>query len=293
MSEAEPAVGEVLRAAREAKGWSIQEVANRLRLMNRQIDAIESNDFAALGQPVFARGFVRNYARLLGLNHEAMLLTMQEETLAAPVEVAQTLSLVMPGSWFTSRWLIGGLLALLALVVVFIGLYAWLSSDAEDVVVSLPPPPQPLHSVAALVPAPPVVEQTSDIPESPVNTAPVSESAVNAAPAPESAVNTASAPMAMTSPEPLPASITAPAPAIARALRFQFDANAWVEVKDGTGSVLQRKMNRKGSILTLLGQPPFTLEVGNASKVRMTYNGRPLDLKPYSVGNVARFSLEQ
>ena len=291
MSEAEPAVGEVLRAAREAKGWSIQEVANRLRLMNRQIDAIESNDFAALGQPVFARGFVRNYARLLGLNHEAMLLTMQEETLAAPVEVAQTLSLVMPGSWFTSRWLIGGLLALLALVVVFIGLYAWLSSDAEDVVVSLPPPPQSPPSVAALMPAPPVVEQTSDIPESPVNTAPVSESAVNAAPAPESAVNTASAPMAMTSPEPLPASITAPA--IARALRFQFDANAWVEVKDGTGSVLQRKMNRKGSNLTLLGQPPFTLEVGNASKVRMTYNGRPLDLKPYSVGNVARFSLEQ
>lgn len=282
MSEAEPAVGEVLRTAREAKGWSVPEVANRLRLMNRQIDAIESNDFAALGQPVFARGFVRNYARLLGLNPEAMLLTMRDDTLVAPVEVGQTLSLVMPGNWFTSRWLIAGLLMLLALVVVPIGLYAWLSSDAEDVVMTLPPSPQPSSTNASRVTVPPAIVKAGQTPEP----------AVNAAPAPDSAMNTTPAPATITTaPESLPAPNSAPA--VASALRFQFDADAWVEVKDGTGSVLQRKMNSKGSVLTLLGQPPFTLEVGNASKVRMSYNGRPHDLKPYNVGNVARFSLEQ
>lgn len=282
MSEAEPAVGEVLRAAREAKGWSVPEVANRLRLMNRQIEAIESNDFAALGEPVFARGFVRNYARLMGLNPEAMLVTMRDDTLIAPVEVGQTLSLVMPGNWFTSRWLIAGLLALLALVVVPIGLYAWLNSDAENVVISLPPSPQPSPVIASPVTAPTAIAEAGQI----------TEPAVDATPAPDSAMNTTPGPTTMTTaPEPLPTPKSAPT--VASALRFQFDADAWVEVKDGSGSVLQRKMNRKGSALTLLGQPPFTLEVGNASKVRMSYNGRPHDLKPYSVGNVARFSLDQ
>ena len=67
MSEADLAssVGPRLRAAREAQGLSVEEAAGRLRLMHRQIDAMEREDFESLGQPVFARGFVRNYARLL------------------------------------------------------------------------------------------------------------------------------------------------------------------------------------------------------------------------------------
>ena len=78
MSEAALAssVGPRLRAAREAQGLSVEEAAGRLRLMHRQIDAMEREDFESLGQPVFARGFVRNYARLLGLDPDALLSQM-------------------------------------------------------------------------------------------------------------------------------------------------------------------------------------------------------------------------
>ena len=82
-AEAEPetetdpeSVGQTLRIAREAQKLSVGDVALRLRLMQRQIEAIESDDFDSLGQPVFARGFVRNYARLLGLAPEPLLQSM-------------------------------------------------------------------------------------------------------------------------------------------------------------------------------------------------------------------------
>ena len=61
----EASVGQVLRDAREAQNITLEDVAMRLRLMHRQVEAMETDDFESLGQPVFARGFVRNYARLM------------------------------------------------------------------------------------------------------------------------------------------------------------------------------------------------------------------------------------
>jgi cytoskeleton protein RodZ len=77
-------VGQILREAREAQGMSLDDAAMRLRLMHRQIAAMEADDFESLGQPVFARGFVRNYSRLLGLVPEDLLARMQ----GAPAEQA-------------------------------------------------------------------------------------------------------------------------------------------------------------------------------------------------------------
>ena len=59
------------------------------------------------------------------------------------------------------------------------------------------------------------------------------------------------------------------------------------------GKVLYRHMNGRGSNLSLTGQPPLSLVIGNATQVSMTYGGRPLDLKPYIDANVARFNLEE
>jgi cytoskeleton protein RodZ len=76
MSDEVSSIGQTLRTAREEQGLSVEEVAARLRLMQRQVVAIESDDFASLGQPVFARGFVRNYAKLLDLPYDALLARM-------------------------------------------------------------------------------------------------------------------------------------------------------------------------------------------------------------------------
>lgn len=271
MNEDGPTIGGTLRTTREARGLSIQDAANRLRLMNRQIVAMESNDFSSLGQPVFVRGFVRNYARLLGLDPKAILEIVGGENVQ-PLEVTQSSPVVLPGAWFTSGWLITGLLALLALVIIPIGLYAWLSSDAEEIV--------PTAQRAAIPPVPHITPAAA-----PIGPLAIEPSSLEAGPADSLAEK----------PETLPAGSALSTPQVAanNEMNFEFGEGAWVDVRDGTGQILHRHMNGKGTTLALSGQPPFTLVLGNAAHIRMTYKGRPVELTPYIDGNVARFSLEE
>jgi hypothetical protein len=65
--------GEELRREREIRGISLKEIADATKISKRFLEAIESNDHKTLPAPVFTRGFVREYARYLGLNSEDMV----------------------------------------------------------------------------------------------------------------------------------------------------------------------------------------------------------------------------
>src|SRR6476619_3122331 len=65
--------GEELRREREIRGISIKEISDATKISKRFLDAIERNDHKTLPAPVFTRGFVREYARYLGLNIEEMV----------------------------------------------------------------------------------------------------------------------------------------------------------------------------------------------------------------------------
>lgn len=62
--------GEELRKEREIRGISIKEIADATKVSSRFLEAIERNDFDRLPAPVFTRGFIREYARYLGLNSD-------------------------------------------------------------------------------------------------------------------------------------------------------------------------------------------------------------------------------
>lgn len=65
--------GEELRREREIRGISLKEIADATKISKRFLEAIEKNDHKTLPAPVFTRGFVREYARYLGLNAEEMV----------------------------------------------------------------------------------------------------------------------------------------------------------------------------------------------------------------------------
>ena len=65
--------GGAIRAARESQGLSVHEIASRLRLSPKQIDAIEADHFAALPEPTIVRGFIRNYAKLLKIEAQPLI----------------------------------------------------------------------------------------------------------------------------------------------------------------------------------------------------------------------------
>ena len=76
--------GARLRAAREARGLSIEDVAERLRLSAALVLAMEQDRFALLGPPVFARGHLRNYAVLVGAPEQEIMADCDVEVDSQP-----------------------------------------------------------------------------------------------------------------------------------------------------------------------------------------------------------------
>lgn len=112
--------GRVLRSAREALGLSRREIAEALNLLESTVVAIEDDDTARQPEPVFLRGYVRNYAKLLRLDPEPLVAALQGDRrpAATPVKVPKPLR--------SNRWLwpvagaITAMMILVATVVYFL-----------------------------------------------------------------------------------------------------------------------------------------------------------------------------
>ena len=63
-------LGERFRAAREQRGLTLSDVAEHVRIRSVYLAAIEEENWKAIGAPVYTRGFLRTYARYLGLDPE-------------------------------------------------------------------------------------------------------------------------------------------------------------------------------------------------------------------------------
>lgn len=260
MSESGQSVGQILHQAREAQGITLEDAAARLRLMQRQVEAMETDDFASLDPPVFARGFVRNYARLLGIAPDALLARMAGAP-AEPAEVSYAAP-PQPHSWVSSPWLILLLLGLLVAVAVPVALYWWLNSAGEEGPGKQVPSAAQSHAAAVAVPVAGPAFASSAVEPAPV------------------------AP-------PAPAAGAPDAPAVSGVLHLEFSDESWVEIKDASGRMLHRQLNQPGTNVDIPGQPPFDVVIGNAAHARVTYDGRPIDLKPFIEATVARFTLEE
>lgn len=261
MNERLAAIGERLRTAREAQGLAVEQVAARLRLMNRQVAAMESGDFSALGQAVFARGFVRNYAKLLGLNAEEIVAQMRGELSQEGPPKAEMGGALQAAKRWRSAWLWIGL-AVVVVIALPLALYGWLTSgDAESD-----------HAVGQAV----VSGQASRLSAVP------SEK-------PETAVGPLRA--APQSPAAMSGTPAVAVPLEAKGVALHFLADAWVDIRDAQGKQLAGGLYHTGQELTLKQGFPLSFVIGDAGQVQVSYAGHIVDLRPYTAVNVARFSM--
>ncbi|MCW5575200.1 MAG: helix-turn-helix domain-containing protein [Burkholderiales bacterium] len=267
--------GRTLADARAAKGMTVAEVAAQLKLSASQVEALEADDYDRLPGPVFVRGFVRNYARLLELAPEKLADSVDLPHAPMPASTAIPVSREIPfpagksGNWLPYAT---GLAVLVGTIVVYELFYAPPHAVTVSVTqpVGVPPDLQPA-SVSDAVPAVsavpavaagdgPPVEATEAVPQTP----PVTEN-------PEVPVR----------------QVTGMAE-----VHFAFAADSWVEVRDRNERVLFSQLNPGGSEQRVTGRPPLSVVIGNARGVRLTYNGAPFDLVPHTRVEVARFTLE-
>lgn len=266
---AETRPGRVLADARARKNLSVADVALQLKLSVSQIEALEAEAYDRLPGAVFVRGFVRNYARLLDLDAEALVASLELEPKGTSAMAAVPRSHNIP---FPARGRVKwpAYLAVLLLLIVVVVVIDLLMSAPPPVVVPVPAAKTVPEAVSV-----PAVVTVEPVPESPV--------AEPAAIPPKNAV------------EPVKVS-AAEVPAAAGNgqgdLHFAFTIESWVEVRDRNDRILMSQLNPAGTQQHLQGRPPFSMVVGNARGVRLTYNGRAVDLAPHTRVEVARLTLE-
>jgi cytoskeleton protein RodZ len=280
--------GSLLRDAREAAGLSMDTVAQQLKLAPRQVRAIEEDDYARLPGRTFVRGFVRNYARLLNLDPDAVVATLPRGESTSPLErlTFTPASHPMGEIRFESerkrsptRWLIP--LALLA-IVAGAAYYEHQRpvTGARRVATDASPAPAPLF--------PPAGQTTTSLPN-PLETtrgeAPASAASDVAPVAP-------AAPPSPGIPAATPPSTSATLSATPSTLVLTWSGPSWVDVKDAGGNSLLSQKGTAGNTQTVSGVAPFEVVIGNASNVSLTFRGQPFDLAPHTRYNVARFSLK-
>ena len=277
-------VGAELKQAREAAGLAIDQVAEKLRFAPRQIESLEHERFDRLPGPTIARGMVRNYARLLELDPEPLVARMgaPRNKVPEPGRIAPGYAREMPssaGSRRSTRLYVGFSVLLLALVGAVV--YQWWQEKAAAEFVAPVERTRP-DQIPAQTKAAPAAKKPPAPAQQPAKKPAQQVASENPQPAP------AEAPA---KPKPEVAADSAVAPAL-HGLVLRMEEEAWLDVRDGAGRSLVSSLNPAGSERAVRGQPPFRLVIGNASHVELTYDGKPVDLKPYMRGEVARFTLK-
>jgi cytoskeleton protein RodZ len=262
--------GQRLAAAREGAGLGVGDVAAHLRLHVNQVRALESGDLAKLPEPAYVRGFVRSYARLVGLDAGPLLDDLNSRLAPASGSVVEGMARTRDYSPVkaaareqSSRLFVLGL-AIAGLVALgIVGWYATRQASQADA----PPPTKPAGI---------------ETPAAPLPTEPAP------APTPGTDGN-------LKSGEAKP--VDAPRQASAgdepgAALTLRFNGVSWVEVTDAAGKVLLSQIVQPGDTHQPSGLLPLSVIIGDASKATVAVRGQAFTLERVTRGNVARFSVE-
>lgn len=271
-------VGETLARARAALGLSLEDCAQQIKFSPRKLEALEQGRYDQLPGGTFSRGMLRAYARLLNLDADSLVTRIAQQVhVPDTTDAAVSLRRPIPFSQAGKR----GNLLYAALTIVVLVIVAWVGYEWQQE-----------RSVAARLTFVPAAQAPLDQPKPAVVAtvtpliAPIrQESIAEQKPAAQPEGGT---------PEPAKADAERATPPVAgmRRIVLTFEQEAWVEVRGGDGRKLVSQMSRAGTERVIDGEPPFTLIVGNARHVRVTYDDRPVELGPHTKVEVARLTLQ-
>jgi cytoskeleton protein RodZ len=258
--------GEVLAAAREQQTLSVDEVAMRLRLVPRQIAALEANDFGALPGMAIVRGFIRSYAKLLGLDPEPLVAMLAHEPNPAFEPIVVRRPLPAPGlrsrryaSPVTHRRGARRLAGFAAVVLVFVGTLSVIAY--RNGLLQLPAVDFSLPDIVV------GIAQNATAPAQPAASAAADSQQEN----PQSSSVLAAGGL----------------------LELKARQDSWVEVITVNGErKLFSKLIKAGSFEPVEFTEPVILTVGNVAGVDAVLRGQPLDLNAAARENVVRLNLE-
>jgi len=269
--------GPSLRRAREALGMTEQQAAEQLNLDAMIVRALENDDLAALGAPVFARGHLRRYGSLVGLPAET-LLTAYERAANQPAQPSLVPHSRQEMAPVRGRlrwpWALGGMLLFLLAA----GLVAYVTEYGFTL---------PQRDAPSAAPASAALETTR-------------EGAADFTPSEGAAAPSVAAPAEVAAVGGTNAAATdqahdAAAPVVPPghvSVSVSFAADSWAEIYDGAGQTVLYDLGRAGTRRTIAAATPLSVTFGNAPGVTLVVNGRATSLPALPAGqSVARFTI--
>lgn len=320
--------GETLRKVRESKSLALAEVAAQLNLTPQALGYLETGAFEHLPGHTFARGYVRAYAKLMGMDPNRLVNEFDQftGTDASGSSVASLKRIEEPARVSQSLLKFFSVVALLTLGA--FGFFWWqddvrrldvsgvagpahVEVEAADGTVEIHPLAEPEDQA--------VVEAQSDEPSLPAltdevvvaeaapavtadelpseNAAPAAAEPIAApvvAPAPEAPAPVAVAAEAAVAEVPAQAPVAPVAAAAGEVLvNLQFTADCWTQLTDADGKVLLSALKRRGDSVELAGKAPLELRLGYARGAVVLVGGQAVDIAPFIHGETARLKLGQ
>jgi cytoskeleton protein RodZ len=298
--------GQTLREAREARSMSVAEVAQELKISRQAVERLEQGQYDSLPGDTFARGYIRSYARLMGMDPARLALAFDRER---GIEVRErsvsSIARVEPPSR-SGRTLMWWSSVLIIVALVLSALW-WYETNQP----SFGPLPglEELDSetllddveVDAITLPESIAEQTDGLPADlmPVESAPAEVEAESGA-APTNADETTSVQEAATQRDTADADAAAAdaaptepaAPASSAGLVLSVAADCWVQVSAADGRVLHSALMRAGQTLELPSSGPLDLVIGDRSAVtEIRFQGNSVTLPPQGRSGVVRMRL--
>jgi cytoskeleton protein RodZ len=270
-------MGARLAAARESLGLSVADVARQIKLSVRQVQALEADDLTHLPKsPVIVKGFLRNYARLVQLDPDKLLASLHATPGAdGKVERRNRRREVVSFDRPSRLWLkvlLGGSL----IVAILLGAYEYhMNPD--------------FFSKPA---APEATNRSTPVPRPAASGTPASNATEEASPPLAAATAAVEGQGAAAGPSSIDGAATGTPASAPGVVRFRFQRDAWIEIKDRDGNRIVNQLGKAGTEKAVEGPPPLKLVIGAASGVKAEWNGQPVDLVPFTKVDVARLTLE-
>jgi cytoskeleton protein RodZ len=249
---------------RQKAGLTVTDIAARLRLHPKQVRAIEQESLDELPEAAYVRGFVRGYAKIVGIDPTPLLADLNDRIAPPAGSVVDGMTangdyspVRAAGRETASRQFVIGL-AVVGLVA--LGAIGWYSTREQSR---------------------PVAVQTAPPASAPVQAAPNATPAGAVPAAPAAASDTSEAEPAVPAEPDVPLHMSL--------LKLTFSGPSWVEVTDGGGRVLLSQHQTAGDEVLLDGSPPLSVVLGNAAKVVVEVRGEEFSLAPVTRADVARF----
>lgn len=311
-ADSNAAPGKILAAQREAMGWTVEQVADQLKLAVRQVVAIEAGDSAALPGPAVVRGFVRAYAKIVRLDPIPLVAKISLDVPGASDSGHAALRHGKPASFSEVRFPSHGKRAAVPIVPIVavlvlagavaaawhFGLLAKLSNRADTATAS--------STLAAPIasPASASASTSTNTGAAPLTTVPVANvlpvqslqnSTVPLISVPPPSSVTPGSPSAAVAGAGVPAvaaTADTAAAAGANALVIAVREDSWIEIRRAKGAPLIARLVKAGNTERFDITEPVTLVVGKPGAVSATLRGAALDLPVASSGAVARVSLK-